>query len=117
MNVVILSINLLKTILTFFILLSFSTSLVFSTLHHAVEEHHHKNEECSAAERGETHLHGWEFENCELCDLQLTTTYLNVKLTNFCFVELALKPHYTSYIEIFSSQEILSFSNRGPPTA
>lgn len=98
-------------------LISFSASLVFSTIHHAIEEHHHQGEECTAAQTGEIHLHGWEFENCELCDLQLTNTYLNAKLANFSFVELVLKPYYTSYIELFSSQEILSFSNRGPPAA
>jgi len=92
-------------------------SLLFSTLHHVAEAHHHQDEECVAAEKGETHLHGWELENCDLCDLQLKTTYLKTDLANHAFIELDLKPYFKSYIEIFSSQEILSFSNRGPPVA
>ena len=95
----------------------FTASLLFSTIHHAAEKHHHNDEECVAAEMGETHLHGWEFENCDLCDLQLTTNFMSFENDFLKAIELEFKPYYTSYIKIFSSQEILSFSNRGPPFA
>ena len=89
---------------------------MFSTIHHAVEEHHHENEECSAAETGETHLHGWEFEDCNLCDLHSNTNSNNTKVEYFTFINTITKPYYISYVDGLTSQEILSYSNKGPPT-
>lgn len=94
----------------------FSVSLLFSSIHHLVEVHHHHDEECVAAEMGEVHLHGWEFEECDFCDLQIHQNFIKHQSLTYRFVELIVKPYFLEYTPGFSSEQILAFSNRGPPT-
>lgn len=92
-------------------------SLVFSTIHHITEEHHHDDEECTATDKSEAHFHSWELEDCNLCDLQFHTNYIKTKFDGFQFVRIITKPYCDFYNEKFTSQEALSFSNKGPPVA
>lgn len=101
--------------MSFVLLLGFSTSLVFSSVHHVLEEHHHKEEECSAVEKGETHLHVWEFEDCNLCDLENNNSYSGLILPNFSTDIDEIIIYQENYIEFFTKTQILTFSNRGPP--
>jgi len=105
-----------KNILSFILLLSFSTSLVFSSVHHLAEEHE-DIETCNAPENGEKHLHNWEFEDCQLCDLQTASNYLKAKLPYFTFSDILFKKYYSPFREIDNSTHYRATTTRGPPTA
>ena len=60
-------------------------------------------------------MHSWEFEKCDLCDLELSSNYLKSEIENVSVVESTENKYINTYKNTYTNQKYLSYSNRGPP--